>query len=58
MAKQHIEIGDAVTVCFTDGSTMDGVVNYMPSAPGDCWVIETGTAIYHVQRFDTICKKR
>ncbi len=56
--SNRIEVGDKVHVVWPGDSLIDGVVLYTPVATGDCWIIETDSAIHYVQSFETIWKEK
>ena len=49
------QIGDSVRVHWIRGGTIDGIVEYIPCAVGDSWVIWTPDGeILHAQNFEFI----
>ncbi len=54
MNDKRIEVGDTVRVFFSHSNMVHGIVDYMPCATGDSWVIlehQAGLPVY-VQLFD------
>ena len=39
MDKKRVEIGDKVTFIFSSGKKLYGVVEHIPAATGDSWII-------------------
>ncbi|MDD3926366.1 MAG: hypothetical protein PHT33_06895 [bacterium] len=57
--ENRIRIGDMVKVRFGLDSDMDmvGIVEYMPCATGDCWIIrDFDGMIFYVQTFAFILR--
>lgn len=54
MNEKRIEIGDTVRVFFNHSNMVQGVVDYVPCATGDSWIIiehQANLPVY-VQVFD------
>lgn len=49
---------DEVTVCYSDGSELKGIVKHYPQSAGELWIVETDTALHYIQNFDAIVKKK
>jgi hypothetical protein len=53
----RVQIGDYVSANFERLPSVEGVVRYIASSAGDCWVIEgADNVIYYVQQFAYITK--
>lgn len=59
MNNKRIEVGDRVTVNLLTGITFDAIVEYMPVATGDCWILTNGSSgdVHYVQIFSRIVKR-
>lgn len=53
-----IHEGDEVRVFFDHVEWVDGVVQQMPQATGDSWIITNDTSIHYVNTFARITKER
>ena len=53
-------IGKEAIVYFggPDDPQIKGIVKYMPSSMGDCWIIETDKGLNYIQQFEIIFIKK
>ena len=55
---QSIKVGDRVRVEFWAGKNdLLGTVLYIPSQPGDSWIICTEDRLFYIQNFAAISKQ-
>jgi hypothetical protein len=53
--KNRVEVGDRVRFCWGEEAYVEGVLEHIPAATGDSWIIikDDGTPLY-INHFDVM----
>ena len=51
-------LGKEARFYFSNGDQVKGVIRYVPSATGECWVMDTECETFYIQNFERMVIKK